>query len=110
MHLTERFRRIDFGHMKVEITVDDPRNYTKPFTVKSNQILRADTDLLEFVCLENEKDANHYSGRCVTRRQDESFASSPRPDCQRLFASPSADLNRGNSFSALVRSRCCNSA
>ncbi len=62
MHLTERFRRIDFGHMKVEITVDDPRNYTKPFTVKSNQILRADTDLLEFVCLENEKDANHYSG------------------------------------------------
>ena len=62
MHLTERFRRIDFGHIEIEVTIDDPKNYTKPFTVKSNQVLRADTDLLEFVCSENEKDANHYSG------------------------------------------------
>jgi hypothetical protein len=62
MHLTERFRRIDFGHMEIEVTIDDPKNYTKPFTVKTNQVLRADTDLLEFVCLENEKDASHYSG------------------------------------------------
>jgi hypothetical protein len=40
--------------------VDDPKNYTKPFTIKSNQRLRADTDILEFVCLENEKDVSHY--------------------------------------------------
>jgi hypothetical protein len=60
MHLTERFRRIDFGHMEIQITIDDPKNYTKPFTIKSNQRLRADTDILEFVCLENEKDAGHY--------------------------------------------------
>ena len=60
LHLTERFRRIDFGHMEIQITIDDPKNYTEPFTIKSNQRLRADTDILEFVCLENEKDASHY--------------------------------------------------
>lgn len=63
MHLTEHFRRIDFGHMEIQITIDDPKNYTKPFTITSHQRLRPDTDLLEFVCLENEKDANHYKGR-----------------------------------------------
>ena len=60
---TERFRRIDFGHMELQITIDDPKNYTKPFTIQSNQRLRADTDILEFVCLENEKDAIHYLNR-----------------------------------------------
>lgn len=62
MHLTEHFRRIDFGHMEIQITIDDPMNYSRPFTIKSNQRLRADTDVLEFVCSENEKDANHYTG------------------------------------------------
>jgi len=61
MRLTERFRRTDFGHMEIQITIDDPKNYTKPFTIKSRQFLRPDTDLLEFFCLENEKDVNHYS-------------------------------------------------
>src|ERR1700680_4400582 len=42
MHLTERFRRLDFGHLEIQITIDDPKNYSKPFTIKSNQRLLAD--------------------------------------------------------------------
>ena len=60
LHLTERYRRPYFGHMEIEITIDDPKNYTKPFTVKSKQRLLSDTDIIESICLENEKDASHY--------------------------------------------------
>jgi hypothetical protein len=59
--VTERFRRSDFGHLQIEITVDDPKAYTKPWTVTVNQVLAADTDLLEFICLENEKDIRHMN-------------------------------------------------
>ena len=59
--VTERFRRPDFGHLQIEITVNDPKAYTKPWTVTVNQILAADTDLLEFICLENEKDIKHMN-------------------------------------------------
>jgi len=58
--LTERFRRVNFGRLEIEITVDDPKAFTKPWTVKLEQTLEPDTDLLEYVCLENEKDARHY--------------------------------------------------
>jgi hypothetical protein len=57
--LTERFRRVNFGHMEIEITVDDPKAYTKPWTVTLNHTIRLDTDLLDFVCVENEKDTRH---------------------------------------------------
>ena len=57
--ITERFRRPDFGHLQIEITVNDPKAYTKPWTVTVNQILASDTDLLEFVCKENERDLEH---------------------------------------------------
>jgi len=63
MHVTERFHRRDFGHMDVEITVDDSQTYTKPFTVKLTQRLLPDTDLIETVCLENEKDRAHMPGK-----------------------------------------------
>ncbi|HEY7333468.1 MAG TPA: hypothetical protein VH639_01200 [Bryobacteraceae bacterium] len=59
--LTERFHRINFGRMEIEITVEDPKAYTKPWTIKLNHILKLDTDLLDFVCLENEKDASHLT-------------------------------------------------
>ena len=52
----ERYRRRDFGHMDVEITIDDPTWYTKPFTVKVTHLLQADTDILEYFCNENEQD------------------------------------------------------
>ena len=61
--ITERFRRINFGHMEIEITVDDPKAYTKPWTVTLNQVIKLDTDLLDFVCADNEKDASHLSSK-----------------------------------------------
>jgi hypothetical protein len=56
MKTTERFRRIDFGHMEIRITIDDPKLYTQPFTVTIPFELLPDTDLIEDVC-DNEKDA-----------------------------------------------------
>ena len=61
--VTERFRRVDFGTLEIEITVQDPKAYTMPWSVKVTQSLMADTDLLEFVCLENEKDRSHMVGK-----------------------------------------------
>jgi hypothetical protein len=61
--LTERFRRVDYGNLEIEITVDDQKVYTKPFTVKVNQRLLPDTELIEFICNENEKDAPHLVGK-----------------------------------------------
>jgi hypothetical protein len=61
MRVTERFLRRDFGHMETEITIDDPKMYTKPFSVKAAQILMPDTDLLENVCNENERDRVHMA-------------------------------------------------
>jgi hypothetical protein len=61
--IMERFRRINFGQMEIEITVDDPKAYTKPWTVKLNQVIRIDTDLLDYECTENEKDIPHLSSK-----------------------------------------------
>jgi hypothetical protein len=57
--LTERFHRASFGRMEIELTVNDPKAYTRPWTVKLNHIIKLDTDLLDFVCIENEKDTHH---------------------------------------------------
>ncbi|MBZ5631616.1 MAG: hypothetical protein LAO55_00690 [Acidobacteriia bacterium] len=59
MRVTERFHRRDFGHMDVQITIDDPKTYTKPFSVKVTHRLLPDTDILEWYCAENEKDRKH---------------------------------------------------
>ena len=59
LHIVERFRRPDFGHMDLQVTVEDPKMYTRPFTVRYSQVLAPDTDLLDFVCTENEKDRAH---------------------------------------------------
>jgi hypothetical protein len=53
--LTERFRRVSFGRMEIDISVDDPKAYTKPWTVRVNQQIMADTDLIEFICAENNR-------------------------------------------------------
>jgi hypothetical protein len=63
LHLTERFHRVDFGHMEVQLTIDDPKTYTRPFTVQLKQRLQADSDLLESFCAENEKDSHHVDGK-----------------------------------------------
>ena len=59
-HITERFRRVNFGRMQIDVTVDDPKAYTRPWTIRVNHRLLADDELIEFVC-ENEKDAAHLS-------------------------------------------------
>jgi hypothetical protein len=56
MRITERYRRRDFGHMDLEMTFDDAKYYTKPFSFKTALNLAADDDVLEYVCTENEKD------------------------------------------------------
>jgi hypothetical protein len=58
----ERFRRRDFGHLDYEVTFDDPKMYTKPFTVKIPHELQADSDVFENYC-ENEKDLAHLNGK-----------------------------------------------
>ena len=58
--ITERWRRPYFGIMQIDITIDDPKAYTKPFTVRVNHRLMPDTELMEFVC--EERDAKHYVG------------------------------------------------
>jgi hypothetical protein len=62
LHLTERYHRIDFGHMSLEITIDDPKAYTKPWIVKETPRLLPDTELLEAVC-ENNQDPAHMVGK-----------------------------------------------
>ena len=57
--MIERFRRVNYGNLEIEITVDDPKAYTKPWTVTVKQRIMLDTDLIEFVCQENERDAAH---------------------------------------------------
>ena len=57
--VTERFRRINFGNLEIEITVDDPKAYTRPWTVKVKQTAVLDTEMLDANCLENEKDVPH---------------------------------------------------
>ena len=61
--LTERFRRPNFGHMEIAITVNDPKAYMRPWTVTLHQIIQLDADLLEFVCNEGEQDARHLSAK-----------------------------------------------
>jgi hypothetical protein len=55
--MTERFRRTAHGRLEISVTVDDPKAYTRPWTVTIVQLLVPEADLSEFICLENEKDA-----------------------------------------------------
>jgi hypothetical protein len=66
LRITERMRRRDFGHMDFEITIDDPKVFTRPFTIKTERLLAADTDLLEDVC-ENERDLRRMTGDTKVR-------------------------------------------
>lgn len=63
LRVTERYRRRDFGHMDLTITVDDPKAYTQPWTVTYPLILMPDTELLEYVCGENNRDVEHLVGK-----------------------------------------------
>jgi hypothetical protein len=60
--VTERFRRRDFGHLEITVTIDDPKAYTRPWTVREEPRLLPDTELLEAVC-ENNQDPPHMVGK-----------------------------------------------
>lgn len=59
LHVTERFRRTDFGHMDLTITIDDPKAYLKPWTVRTQLLLHPDTELLEAFCDDHDETLQH---------------------------------------------------
>ena len=61
--ITERFRRVNFGTMEIEVTIDDPKAYTRPWTFKLTHRIVLDTDLIDYICTENEKDARRLLGK-----------------------------------------------
>ena len=61
--ITERFRRVNFGSLELEMTVDDSKAYTKPWTAKIDLAFQLNSDLLEYVCLEGERDSAHMVGK-----------------------------------------------
>ena len=63
LHVTERFHRRDFGHMDITSTIEDPGAYSKPWTYTQPMTLMVDTELMEAVCNENNRDIPHYKGK-----------------------------------------------
>ena len=60
LRTTERYRRRDFGHIDLQMTVDDAKTFTRPWTVTTELLLSLDNELLEYVCNENEKSRQHF--------------------------------------------------
>jgi hypothetical protein len=56
----ERFRRPSVGQLEIDVTIDDPKAYTEPFTVRVNHRLLVDEEIIEFVCNENERSTEHF--------------------------------------------------
>ena len=59
LKMTERFTRVSYGRMNIDITVEDPKAFTKPWTVRHMQDIMPDADIIEFICVEN----NHFTPR-----------------------------------------------
>jgi hypothetical protein len=57
--VTEKFRRLNYGTLEIELTIDDSKAYTKQWSIKVTQIIAPDTELLDYICLENERDVQH---------------------------------------------------
>jgi hypothetical protein len=58
--MTERMRRPNYGTLQTDITIEDPKSYTKPFTVRVNHRVMLNTDLIEFICQENEQSSQYF--------------------------------------------------
>ena len=58
--MTERFRRLNFGNLQIDVTIEDPSAYVRPFTVRVNQRILLDEEFIEFICNENEKSVQHF--------------------------------------------------
>jgi hypothetical protein len=59
LKMTEKFRRPNFGTLEIDVTIDDPKAYTKAFTVRVNQRILVDQEMIEFICNENERSTEH---------------------------------------------------
>jgi hypothetical protein len=70
LRTTERFRRPDFGHMEVQETLSDPAVASVPWTIDLSFELLADTEMIEYVCAENEKDRAHLVGKASDDAKD----------------------------------------
>jgi hypothetical protein len=68
LHITERYRRVDFGHIQRRITVTDAKVFNKPIRISSDLTLVPDTELLEYVCAETPRDRFHLTGSSGTVR------------------------------------------
>jgi len=66
LRMKERYQRRDFGHLDVEVTLEDPAVYANPWTVKITAPLAPDTELIENVCAENNKSLDHWVGKALT--------------------------------------------
>jgi len=71
LRMTERYRRLDFGHLEIEITLDDPAVYARPWTVALSAELAADTELLESVCNESKQSLEHWVGKASDDKKSE---------------------------------------
>lgn len=63
LHVTERYRRVNYGTMLIEMTIDDPGAYTKPFGNRQEMHLRPGWEPMEFICGENNTDLPHLPAR-----------------------------------------------
>ncbi|HEY7390775.1 MAG TPA: hypothetical protein VH640_19825 [Bryobacteraceae bacterium] len=63
LRVTERFQRRDFGHMQLQVNLEDPKTFTKPITIALGVNYVPDTEMLEYVCNENERDSAHLVGK-----------------------------------------------
>jgi hypothetical protein len=63
LHVIERYHRRDFGHLDIDITIDDPKAYTRPWTVHEMAEYQPDTELIEYICEENNRDVGHFVGK-----------------------------------------------
>ena len=62
LHVIERFRRTDFGHINLDVTIDDPKAYTQPWTAHMKVQMMPDTEMLEMAC-ENSRNVEHLVGK-----------------------------------------------
>jgi hypothetical protein len=103
--VTERFRRPNFGKLEIEITVDDPKAYTAPWTIKLNQPIVLDTELLDYICAENEKDAPHFTGKYMIGFRESCLESAAGLGFRALARTPNRGRQVGISCSIRVCSR-----
>ena len=63
LHTIERYRRPEFGRLLYEVTIDDPGAYTRPFTLYGEHAYESSTELMEYICNENNQDVEHIVGK-----------------------------------------------